>query len=62
MTEAASLHEQTYDPYLKVEARPIELELDLQQVDYLLDFLANYGEDDPYLQEMLHSIHEQTYL
>ena len=38
------------------------IELDLNQVDYLLDFLAQYGEDDPHLQEILHSIHEQTYL
>tara|TARA_R100000458_G_C8162403_1_gene165944 strand:+ start:371 stop:508 length:138 start_codon:yes stop_codon:yes gene_type:complete len=38
------------------------IELELNQVDYLLDFLANYGEDDPYLQEILHSIHQQTYL
>ena len=39
----------------------IELELELDQVEYLLDFLANYGEDDPHLQDMLSLIHEQTY-
>ena len=39
----------------------IELELKLDQVEYLLDFIANYGEDDPYLQDMLPLIHEQTY-
>ena len=38
------------------------IQLDLDQVDHLLDILAKYGEDDPYLKEILNSIHEQTYL
>ena len=44
-------------------AGTINLQLDLDEVDHLLDFLAS-GDywDDPYLQEIAHSIHEQTYL
>ena len=40
---------------------PIILTLELDQVDYLLDFLGNYAEDDPYLQEIAYSMHEQAY-
>ena len=40
----------------------IEVKLDLDQVDYLLDFLATHAEDDPYLQDILYLIHEQVYL
>jgi len=46
---------------------PITLKLELDQVDYLLDFLGTHAihhgiADDPYLQEIAFSIHEQTYL
>tara|TARA_R100000152_G_scaffold14293_1_gene6478 strand:- start:1923 stop:2072 length:150 start_codon:yes stop_codon:yes gene_type:complete len=40
---------------------PITLVLELDEVDYLLDFLATHAEDDPYLQNISYSIHEQTY-
>lgn len=41
---------------------PILLDLELDQVDYLMDFLATHAEDDPYLQDILYLIHEQVYL
>jgi hypothetical protein len=41
---------------------PIELKLDLDQIDYLIDYLGHDAPDDPYLQEIAYSIHEQTYL
>ena len=40
---------------------PIELKLELDEVDYLLDFLNTHYEDDSILQEIAFSIHEQTY-
>ena len=40
---------------------PIILTLELDEVDYLLDFLGTHAEDDPYLQEVAYSIHEQAY-
>ena len=40
---------------------PIILTLELDQVDYLLDFLSTHAEDDPYLQEIVYSMHEQAY-
>jgi len=40
---------------------PIILTLELDQVDYLLDFLGTHAEDDPYLQEIVYSMHEQAY-
>ena len=39
----------------------IILTLELDQVDYLLDFLGTHAEDDPYLQEIVYSMHEQAY-
>ena len=41
---------------------PIILTLELDEVDYLLDFLNTHYEDDSILQEIGYSIHEQTYL
>ena len=41
---------------------PITLVLELDEVDYLLEVLQlPHSEDDPYLQEIAYSIHEQTY-
>jgi len=40
---------------------PITLVLELNEVDYLLDFLGTHYEDDSILQEIGYSIHEQTY-
>tara|TARA_R100000808_G_scaffold12198_1_gene30604 strand:- start:2355 stop:2507 length:153 start_codon:yes stop_codon:yes gene_type:complete len=40
---------------------PITLVLELDEVDYLLDFLNTHYEDDSILQEIGYSIHEQTY-
>ena len=40
---------------------PITLTLELDEVDYLLDFLNTHYEDDSILQEIGYSIHEQTY-
>ena len=41
---------------------PIELKLDLDQVNYLEDYLRTDAPDDPYLQDIANLIHEQTYL
>ena len=39
------------------------LTLELDQIDYLLEVLQlPHSEDDTYLQEIVHSIHEQVYL
>ena len=39
----------------------IALELELDQVDYLIDDIRHNASDDPFLQAIADSIHEQTY-